>query len=177
MAIAPPISPRAASSGLPALRASSSASSSWASSMRGGDVAQDAGALPGRERPPRGQRRGGSRDRLVGLRDAGAGECLQDLLRRRFQDGQRLAHGRQCAKGPRVMPFVRTAPVRPAARAGRTLRESSEAYGASGNFGGSPISAARAAASSSAGEWNVLLPLTAHRIAAKMITAITVTGA
>ncbi len=140
------------------------------------EVAQDAGARAGCERPPRGQRLRRAGDRLVGLGDAGAGEGLQDPLGRRLQDGQRLAHAAQCGKGPSAHAIARTAPSGPPC-GGPDVARVLRAYGASGNFGGSPISAARAAASSSAGEWNVLLPLTAQRMAAKMITAVTVTGA
>ena len=74
--------------GLPALRASSCASSSCALLERVGEAVQQPRAVAGRDRPPRGQRGLGARDRRVGVLRAGARDLVEHRLRGGLEDRQ-----------------------------------------------------------------------------------------
>ena len=96
-----PISPRASPIGLPALRASSTASASRSPSSASASRCSSRARSARRDRAPGRERGLGARDRGVGLLDAGARQLGEHLLGRGLEDGQRHRHLR-LAVGPRL---------------------------------------------------------------------------
>ena len=93
VAIAIPISPRAEVIGLPALRASSTDSSSWRGLHRRHERPHPLGPVARGERAPRPERGARPRDGLVDLGDAGARNLLEHRLGGGLDDCEGLAHG------------------------------------------------------------------------------------